>query len=142
MAIISDSTRRWELVNPHHRLIAWHHPDNFDHGGRWHYVDAAADRTNQPYRDDDVMQLIEELIDTVIICRAGSTGDAGAQLSVITSLTAELDARLPETIFEARNQNHTWAQIAGRLDMAESTIRHRYSNYVACRKEMPLDNFA
>jgi hypothetical protein len=141
MAIISTSTGRWELLDPHRRLIAWCHPDDFDHRGRWHYVDPAGDRTTQPYRDDDVMQLIEELIDTVIICRAGSTGDAGAQLSVITSLTAELDARIPETIFEARNQDYTWAQIAARLDMAESTIRHRYSHYVACRKEMPLENF-
>lgn len=141
MAIISDTTGRWELINPLHRQVAWRHRNNFDHSGRWHYIDPAHDRTTEPYRDDDVMQLVEELIDTVIICRSGSIADAGAQLSVITSLSAELDARLPETIFEARCQDYTWAQIAGRLDMAESTIRNRYSDYVACRKEMPLDDF-
>ena len=141
MAIISDSTGRWELIKLHRRIIAWRHPDTFDHSGRWHYVEPAADRTTQPYRDDDIMQLVEELIDTVIICRSGSTADAGAQLSVITSLTAELDARLPETIYEARNQDYTWAQIAARLDMADSTIRHRYSDYVACRKDMPIEDF-
>lgn len=140
MAIISDTTGRWELLNPHRRLIAWRHPHYFDNSGRWHYVDPAIDRTTQPYRDDETIELIDDMIDSLIICRAGSTGDAGAQLSVIASLAAELDARLPETIFEARNQDYRWADIAARLDMPESTIRHRYSDYVACRKEMPLDS--
>ena len=139
MAIISDTTGRWELINPDRRIIAWRHPDNFDDTRRWHYV--AADRTIEPYRDDDTMQLVDDLIDSVIICRSGSTADAGAQLSVIASLIAELDARLPEAIFEARDQDYTWAQIAARLNFAESTIRHRYGDYVACRKEMPLDDF-
>lgn len=141
MAMISDSTGRWELVDPRRRIIAWRHPHNFDDSGRWHLVDPLDDRSRQPYRDDDTIDLVDDLIDTLIICRAGSTGDAGAQLSVIASLSAELDSRLPETIFEARDQAYTWSDIAARLDMPESTIRHRYSDYVACRKEMPLDSF-
>ena len=135
MAIISDTTGRWELVTPDRRIIAWRHPHNFDGTGRWHFV--VADRTTTPYRDDDTMELVDDLIDSLIICRSGSTADAGAQLSVIASLIAELDARLPEAIFEARDQDHTWAEIAGRLAMPESTIRHRYSDYITCRKEMP-----
>jgi chorismate mutase len=138
MATISDTTGRWELWNPDRRMIAWRHPDNFDDTARWHFV--VGDRTVEPYRDDDVMALVEELIDTVIVCRSGSTADAGAQLSVIASLTAELDARLPEAIFEARDQDYTWSQIAARLAMPESTIRHRYSDYVTCRKEMPSNH--
>src|SRR5579859_5900482 len=141
MAIITDTTGRWELTNPHRRLIAYRHPECFDTTGRWHYVDPVADRSGQPYRDDDTISLVDDLIDTLIICRSGSTADAGAQLSIIASLTAELDARLPETIFEARDQDYTWAQIAARLNFAESTIRHRYGDYVACRKDMPLDDF-
>jgi DNA-directed RNA polymerase specialized sigma24 family protein len=137
MAIISDTTGRWELVNPHRRIIAWRHPDNFDDTGRWHYVDLIIDRTKQPYRDDDTIDLVDDLVDSLIICRSGSSADAGAQLSIIASLTEELNARLPETIFEARNQAYTWAEIAARLAIPESTIRHRYSDYVACRKEMP-----
>jgi DNA-directed RNA polymerase specialized sigma24 family protein len=140
MATISDATGRWELVNPRRRIIAWCHPDNFDATGRWHYVDPLIDRTRQPYRDEDTTKLVDDLIHSLIIFRSGSTADAGAQLSVITSATAELDARLPETIFEARNQAYTWAEIAERLEMPESTVRHRYSDYVARRKEMP-DNY-
>jgi DNA-directed RNA polymerase specialized sigma24 family protein len=135
MSIITDTTGRWELVNPDRRIIAWRHPYNFDDTARWHYV--IADRTIQPYRDDDTMQLVDDLIDSLIICRSGSTADAGAQLSIIASLMAELDARLPEATFEARDQDYTWAQIAARLSMSQSTIRHRYSDYVACRKQMP-----
>src|SRR5205814_2451181 len=105
VAVIPDSNGRWELITPHRRPIAWRHPDNFDHSRRRHHPDPAADRTTEPYRADDVVQLVEEPIDTVIICRSGSSADAAAQLSVITSLTAELDARLPQTIFEARCQD-------------------------------------
>ena len=135
MTIISDTTGRWELVTPDRRIIAWRHPFNFDDTGRWHFV--VADRTIEPYRDDDTMQLVDDLIDSVIICRSGSTADAGAQLSVIASLIAELDARLPEAIFDARDQDYTWNEIACRLAMPESSIRHRYSDYVTRRKEMP-----
>jgi hypothetical protein len=139
MAIISASTGRWELVHPHRRIIAWRHPDNFDATGRWHFV-VPDDRTIEPYRDVDTIELVDDMVDSLIICRSGSTGDAGAQLSIMASLTEELDARLPETIFEARNQDYTWAEIAARLAMPESTIRHRYGDYVTCRKEMPPEN--
>ena len=105
----SDTTSRWELVDPRRRIIAWRHPDNFDDTRRWHYINPILDRTIEPYRDDETIKLADDLIDPLIICRSGSTTDAGAQLSVI----ANLIARLPE-----------------------STIRHRYSDYVACRKKM------
>lgn len=136
MALIPASTGRWEPVNPHRRIIAWRHPDNFDATSRWHFV-VADDRTNEPYRDEETTELADDMVDSLIICRCGATADAGAQLSAIASLTAELDARLPETIYQARHQEYTWAQIATRLAMPESTIRHRYSDYVTCRKETP-----
>jgi DNA-directed RNA polymerase specialized sigma24 family protein len=127
-------------MDPHRRIIAWRHPYNFDDSGRWHYVSYTTDDTRQPYRDDDSIELVDDLIDSLIMCRSGSTTDAGAQLSIIASLTAELEARLPETIFQARNQDYHWAQIAQLLAVPESTIRHRYSDYVTCRKEMPTDH--
>lgn len=136
----SGTTGRWELVDPRRRIIAWRHPDKVDDTGRWHYINPILDRTIEPYRDEETMDLADDLIDSLIICRSGSTTDAGAQLSIITSLIAELDARLPEIIFEARDQDYTWAEIASRLAMAESTIRRRYSDYVACRKKVP-DNY-
>jgi DNA-directed RNA polymerase specialized sigma24 family protein len=138
MAIVSASTGRWELVGP--RRPVPYRPSSFDPTGRWHFVDPLADRNTEPYRDDDTMQLVDDLVDCLIVCRSGSTYDAGARLSVTASLMAELDARLPENIFEARDQGYSWDEIAARLAMPESTTRQRYSHYVACRKEMPLDN--
>jgi hypothetical protein len=140
MATISDTTGRFELVDPRRRIIAWRHPHNFDDTGRWHLVDPLKDRTKEPYRDDDTVELVEDLIESLIMCRAGSTADAGARLSIVASLAAELASALPETIFQARSQDHTWADIAARLALPESTIRHHYRDYVACRKEMPLDS--
>jgi hypothetical protein len=138
MAVISRSTGRWELVEPR-RLVAYRDPSSFDATGRWHFVDPLADRTVEPYRDDDAMQLVDDLVDCLIVCRSGSTYDAGARLSVTASLMADLEARLPETIFEARGQGYTWGEVAARLAMPESTTRQRYGDYVARRKEMPLD---
>jgi hypothetical protein len=139
MTTISQETGRWELINPNRHIIAYRHPENFDDTCRWHLVDPTDDRTARPYRDDDTINIGDDIIETLIICRCGSTGDAGVQLSAIASLAAELDSRLPETIFEARNQAYTWAEIPVRLDMPESTLRHRYSSYVTLRKEMPPD---
>jgi DNA-directed RNA polymerase specialized sigma24 family protein len=140
MATISHDTGRWELVNPNRRILGYRHPECLDPTGRWHYVNVD-DQTGDPFRDQDSMELVDDIVDSLIICRSGSTEDAGAQLSIIASLAEELDARLPETIFYARHQQgYTWAEIARRLDTAESTIRHRYSHYLACRKEMtPLE---
>jgi hypothetical protein len=108
--------------------------------GPWRFVDPLVDHTTEPYRDEETILLVDELVRSLVILRSGSVYDAGAQLSVIARLMAELDARLPETIFEARDQAYTWDDIAARLAMAESTTRQRYGGYVACRKEMPLDN--
>lgn len=140
MAIISNATGRFELAEPANAAIAYRPPDLYDRAGRWHYVDPSVDRTNQPYRDDDTIALADELIDSLITMRSGSIYDGGAQLSVIASLIAELDSRLPEAVFEASDQAYTWGEIASRLAMAESTVRRHYRDYVTCRKEMPFDD--
>lgn len=107
--------------------------------GRWHFAGPLVDRTTKPYRDEVTQALVEELIESLIIMRSGSSSDGGAQLSAIASLIAELDSRLAKTILDARSQDYTWGEIADRLAMVESTVRCRYSDYVACRKEMPFD---
>ena len=134
MAILSDTTGRWELVNPHRRIIAWRHPDNFTDSGRWHFV--IEDRTIEPYRDEETTELVDDMIDSLIICRCGSTADAGAQLSAVASLTAELDARLPEAIFEARDQDYTWAEIGELLGLTPATAQRRYAHH----RRPPIDN--
>ena len=140
MVIVSETNGRWELLDPRRVVIAYRHPDTYDTAGRWHFTDPLVDRTTEPYRDDDTIGLVDEVIEALIVMRGGSPGDGGAQLSAIASLLAELDSRLPEAIFDARDQDYTWREIAGRLAMVESTIRRHYGDYVACRKEMPLDN--
>jgi hypothetical protein len=141
VTIITDVTGRWELAAPHARIA--HRPGGAQDfpDGRWaHLTEPALDHCPQPWRDDDTASLIDEAIDTLVVWRRGHTADVAARLAAIASLIEELEARLPETIFEARDQDHTWAEIADRLAMVASTVRHRYGDYVACRKEMPLDD--
>ena len=95
MAIVSASTGRWAAVLP--RRPVPYRPSSFDPTGRWHFVDLLADRNTEPYRDDDTMQLVDDLVDCLIVCRSGSTYDAGARLSVTASLIAELEPASPRT---------------------------------------------
>ena len=117
MAHIYESTRPSELIDPHE------------------------DRTTVAYRDNLTEGLVDDAVESLVIMRAGSPNDGGAQLSVLTSLIEELDSRIPEAVFAARDQGYTWQEIAERLRMAESTARQRYGDYVRCREgeELPFD---
>jgi hypothetical protein len=107
---------------------------------RRHDADSLSDRTTTPYCDELSAALVDDVIESLIIMRSGSSTDAGSQLSVIASLLGELESRLPKAVADARDQDYRWCEIADRLAMVESTIRRRYSDYVACRKEMPFDD--
>src|ERR1700680_1828978 len=121
MAMISDVNGRWELLDPHRAVIAYRHTDDTYSAGRWHHLTVPrTDRTTEPHRDDVTVAFVDEIIDSLIVMRSGSTGDGGAQLSVIASFLAELDSRVPGAVFAARDQDYTWRQIAGRLAMVES----------------------
>lgn len=98
-------------------------------------IDPHEDRTTVAYPDNLSEGLVEDAMDSLILMRAGSPNDGGAQLSVLTSLIEELDSRIPEAVFAARDQGYTWQEIAERLAMAESTARQRYGDYVRCREE-------
>jgi len=140
MTVISDATGRWELFDPR-APIAYRHTEEDFPDGRWAHLSVpVTDRCTEPYRDDGTMGLVDQMVDNLVLYRSGYAGDAGDRLAAIVSFIAELQSRLPETVFQARDQGYRWDDIAVRLAMVTATARRRYRDYVARRKEMPLDD--
>jgi hypothetical protein len=104
--------------------------------GPWDMSDPRRDHTTIPYTDADTEALVDELVDTLIIFRCPmGLGDAGATVSVLASLEAEIAFRLPEAVADARDQSYTWNEIAMRLAITVSAARHRYAAYAQSRRE-------
>ena len=94
---------------------------------RWARDDPGRDRTMIPYNDVDTATVIDEAVEAVVMVRAPMwLGDAGPTVSVLASLAAEVDSRLPEVVAEARDQGYSWDQIASRLAISATCARRRY----------------
>ena len=65
---------------------------------------------------DDSARLLNDVIDTLVLLRAPMHhGHAGAELHAVTSIIAEANSRLRRVVADARDQQHTWAEIAHQL---------------------------
>jgi hypothetical protein len=108
--------------------------------GPWAFTDPRRDWTAIPYTDDDSIAVVDKAIETLVLLRAPmSLGDAGATISVLVSLAAEVDSRLPDAVADARDHDYSWDDIAMRLATTVATARRRYADYARWRKEHPLD---
>jgi hypothetical protein len=87
-----------------------------------------------PYNDGDIAMVIDEAVTTVILLRAPMwLGDAGPTVSVLASLAAEVDRRVPDAVADARDQGYSWDQIASRLATSVSCAQRRYGAYTRWR---------
>jgi hypothetical protein len=100
--------------------------------------DPYPDRTGIPYTDTASTTLLDELVNSLIILRGGATLDPGAQLSVLASLQAQTDQRIPNLVLIARlHHGYPWTTIASRLAITTDTARRRYSTYIHARSKRP-----
>lgn len=95
---------------------------------------------NQPVVDDDTDAILDAAVDALIKRRSPMWfGDAGAVLHALGSLTAQITARLPDVVADARDQDYSWADIAALLDAPSATaIKRRYAHHAHTRRP-PLD---
>jgi len=77
---------------------------------------------------DDVSEaVLDDAVAQLTLLRSPlSLGDALAELHAMVSLRAELHASLPLTVAAARDQDHTWPDIARQLQITPATARRRY----------------
>lgn len=108
--------------------------------GPWAFTDPRDDRTAIPHTDADSVAVIDEAIETLVLLRAPmSLGDAAATISVLVSLAAEVDSRLPDAVADARDQDYSWDDIATRLATTAADAKSRYADYARWRKPLDLD---
>jgi hypothetical protein len=88
------------------------------------------DRTAIPYTDAATAALLDSAVDALVTVRGGRGSDPGARLSVLASLSAELDERTRDVVWRARRRRLSWEIIAERLAMTASGARSRYGRHV------------
>ena len=77
--------------------------------------------------DEATAAVLDEATVTLTLLRSPlELGDRLAELHMLVSLAAQIDARLPVVVAAARDQDHSWAAIAGQLGVAPATARRRY----------------
>lgn len=106
----------------------------------WEFNDPRRDRAMIPYTDECSAAVIEAAAVSLVLMRAPMwLGDAGPTVSVLVSLGAAAYDALYDAVADARDQDYTWDQIAGRLAMSATAARRRYAGYAGWRRGLPLD---
>ena len=87
----------------------------------------------RPVADDVSAELVDEAVRSLVIMRAPMyLGDACAELNALLSLTAEIEARLPGVVKQARDQDTPWSAIARQLGVSVPEARHCYGQRKDC----------
>ena len=82
---------------------------------------------SRPVRDETSEIVLDQALHSLQLLRAAMYyGDAGLELHALASLRAEIDARVPHVVADARDQNITWTAIAGQLGLTSSQARRLY----------------
>ncbi|MFN2592168.1 MAG: hypothetical protein ABR532_04970 [Candidatus Dormibacteria bacterium] len=105
---------------------------------RWSMLDPSRSYPATPVVDDESAVVVDEAVHCLSMLRSPMwEGDALARLHALASLAAQINVLLPETIRDALDQDHSWADIATQLGTSSSTARR------LCRtappRSLPLD---
>jgi hypothetical protein len=87
---------------------------------RDHYLKPATDEYSQHTLDDAVATL-------ATLRGMAWLGDTAVTLHILTSLHAEIEQRLPRAVADARDQDHSWAEIADLLGVTRASAWQRYA---------------
>jgi hypothetical protein len=89
--------------------------------------------------DEDTASVLDEAVETLTVLRSPlSSGDAGAELHALASLIAQAKGRLASVVADARDQEHTWGEIARQLGCSRLSAIARYAPNSKNRRR-PLD---
>ena len=92
-----------------------------------HDLDPRRAYPRRPLCDEASEIVLDQALHSLQLLRAPMHhGDAGLELHALASLRAEIDARIPPAVADARDQNITWTAIAGQLGLTASHARQLY----------------
>ena len=104
-------------------------------------IDDVAVPPAPPRIGDDSAAVLAEALDSLGLMRFPlSLGDATVELHCLTSLLAETEARIADAVAEARDQDHSWEEIATCLGISPSAARRRFAAQVRTRARSPLED--
>jgi hypothetical protein len=96
-------------------------------------------RSRDDELDDDTAIVIDETIDTLrLLCTQHHDTNAAAELQAITTLIDHASSRLADAVADARDEGHTWADIARQLGRSRPVAIARYGPH-AHRRRLPLE---
>jgi hypothetical protein len=82
-----------------------------------------------PATGDDSLAVLTDAIDALARLRTAYwLGDSAVHLHALTSLIAQANQLLPRAVYDARDQELTWAQIGELLGTTAATAARRYRN--------------
>jgi hypothetical protein len=111
-----------------------------DPTGPWAFTDPRSDRCAIPFTDEHTMVIVQQAVESLVLLRSPlQLGDAGATISALVSLAAEIDARIPDAVADARDQDYRWSDIADRLATSVTAARRRYGAYTSWRPPLATD---
>jgi hypothetical protein len=89
--------------------------------------------------DGDSASVLDEAVETLMTLRSPMlSGDAGAELHALVSLIDQAKRELASVVADARDQEHTWAEIARQLGCSRLSAIVRYAPNSKNRRR-PLD---
>lgn len=112
--ILNNVTKEVSLMTRPHPDSSWSLDDDFSH-------------PDHPVVNDETAVVLEEATVELTLLRApAALGDGLADLHAMVSILGQLQQWLPVVVAGARNQGHTWAEIASQLQVTPAAARRRY----------------
>ena len=114
------------------------------HSSQEPYDEFAFSHADHPVVNDETAVVLEEATVALTLMRSPTAlGDGLADLHAMVSILGQLHQWLPIVITGARNQGHTWADIASQLQVTAGTARRRYratqdtgpTSHTECRRQ-------
>jgi hypothetical protein len=105
----------------------------------WQMNDPRRPHPDHVVLDDDSAQVTETAAYQLSIFRSPmGYGEGTLRVHALATLIAQAEALLPDAVADARDQDHTWSDIASQLGIAADTARRRYSRHHRTRSQ-PTD---
>jgi hypothetical protein len=114
----------------------------------YHHIDAISIPIDQvtvppapPLTDQDSQVVLDDAVTSLTLLRFPlSLGDATAELQVLASIVAQIKARIPDAVADARDQDHRWHDISVCLGISVAAARRRFAAYARTRTGPPLED--
>ena len=92
---------------------------------------------SDPLTDDDSEAVVAFAVNDLVLLRSPMwSGDAGAVLHALASLSSELEEWLPDAVADALSRGYSWPEIARLIGVKPAAARRRFGDHVRTWRSM------